>query len=273
MNYIKYTIKTDQEYRDILIAMFSQHAFEAFEETDGGFFTYIPESEMTSQVEEAMADYKVRFPYEVQREVIQPQNWNRVWEESFQPIIISDFCAVRASFHQVMSGVKHEIIIDPKMAFGTGHHETTYMVVNSMKDINFAGHKVLDYGCGTGILAILAEKLGATHTDALDIDPAATENATENIKLNDAQHIVVHQGILDRIKDSDYDVILANINRNVILASLPGLYDRLKLDGTLVVSGVLSKDRAMLETAIDEAGFKIKNVISRNGWICEILTK
>lgn len=273
MNYIKYTIKTAEEYRDILIAMFSQHPFEAFEETDGGFFTYIPEAEMTSQVEEAIKDYKERFPYSVQREVIQPQNWNRVWEESFQPIVIGDFCAVRASFHQVMSGVAHEIVIDPKMAFGTGHHETTYMVVNSMKDINFTGHKVLDYGCGTGILAILAEKLGATHTDALDIDPAACENATENINLNNSRHIVVHQGTLNKIKDSDYDIILANINRNVIIASLSDLYQHLKPNGILVVSGILSKDRAMLETAIKEAGFMIKNVVSRNGWICEMLVK
>ncbi len=273
MNYIKFTIKTEEAHKDILIALLSQYTFEAFEETDGGFFTYIPENELTEEVIKGMEELQNRFPYTKQKELIQPQNWNKVWEESFQPIIIGDFCAVRASFHQIMAGVAHEIVIDPKMAFGTGHHETTYMVVNSMKDINFTAHKVLDYGCGTGILAILAEKLGATHTDALDIDPAACENAKENTKLNNSQHIDIHQGVLDNIQDVDYDVILANINRNVILASLSTLYDKLKTGGTLVVSGILSKDRAMLDTAIKEAGFSIQNVYSRSGWVCEIVTK
>ncbi len=271
MNYTKFTVKTTEEHREILIAMFSQHPFEAFEETEKGFYAYIPDGEMTPAIAAALEEYRQRFPYEAMRESVPAQNWNQVWEASFQPIVIGDFCAVRASFHQVMTGVAHEIVIDPKMAFGTGHHETTYMVINSMKDLDFKGKKVLDYGCGTGILAILAEKLGATNIDALDIDPAATENATENTKLNNAQHISIHQGTLNTIADTDYDIILANINRNVIIQSLPDLHTRLRAGGTLVISGILTKDRALVEGHIKEAGFGIKNVTSRGGWVCLIV--
>jgi len=271
MNYTKFTVKTTEEHREILIAMFSQHPFEAFEEIDMGFYAYIPDEKMSPEIAAALEEYRQRFPYEAVRESVPTQNWNQVWEASFQPIVIGDFCAVRASFHQVMTGVAHEIVIDPKMAFGTGHHETTYMVINSMKDLNFADKKVLDYGCGTGILAILAEKLGAASIDALDIDPAATENAIENIKLNNAQHINIHQGTLNTITDANYDIILANINRNVIIQSLPNLHTRLNAGGTLVISGILTKDRALVEGHIKEAGFGIKNATSRGGWVCLIV--
>jgi len=268
MNYIKFTVKTVEANREILIAMFSQHPFDAFEETDMGFYAYIPTSEMTPDIETALEDFRQRFPYEALRETIVPQNWNQVWEASFHPIVIGDFCAVRASFHQVMAGVAHEIVIDPKMAFGTGHHETTYMVINAMKDLDFVGKKVLDYGCGTGILAILGEKLGATQLDALDIDPAATENATENTKLNNSKHINIHQGTLNTISQKDYDIILANINRNVIIQSLPALHSQLKTGGKLIISGILTKDRALVEGHINECGFKIQEVTSRGGWVC-----
>jgi len=272
MNYTKFTVKTTEEHREILIAMFSQHPFEAFEETDMGFYAYIPDAEMTPAIAAALEEYRQRFPYEAVRESVPTQNWNQVWEASFQPIVIGDFCAVRASFHQVMSGVSHEIVIDPKMAFGTGHHETTYMVITAMKGIKFDGQKVLDYGCGTGILAILAEKLGATNTDALDIDPAATENATENTKLNNTEHIHIHQGTLNNISDTDYDIILANINRNVIIESLPALRRHLKDDGTLIISGILTRDRALVEAHLKECNFKIKEVTSRGGWVCLVVS-
>ena len=272
MNYTKFTVKTEEQYREILIAMFSQHAFEAFEETEMGFYAYIPDTKMTPEIATALEDYRQRFPYEALRESVPAQNWNQVWEASFQPIVIGDFCAVRASFHQVMTGVEHEIVIDPKMAFGTGHHETTYMVINAMKDLDFEGKKVLDYGCGTGILAILAEKLNAKHIDAIDIDPAATENAIENTKLNGAQNIDIQQGTLNNITAKDYDIILANINRNVIIQSLPSLHTHIRTGGTLVISGILTKDRALVEGHITEAGFGIKNATSRGGWVCLIVT-
>jgi len=272
MNYTKFTVKTAEANREILIAMFSQHPFEAFEETDMGFYAYIPDAEMSPDIAAALEGYRQRFPYKALRENVPEQNWNQVWEASFQPIVIGDFCAVRASFHQVMAGVAHEVVIDPKMAFGTGHHETTYMVINTMKNINFSDKKVLDYGCGTGILAILAEKIGATHIDALDIDPAATENATENTKLNNSNHINIHQGTLNTIKEKNYDVVLANINRNVIIESLPTLHQHLKTDGTLVISGILTRDRALVEAHLEECNFKIKEVTSRGGWVCLVVT-
>ncbi len=268
MNYTKFTVKTTEQHREILIAMFSQHPFEAFEETDMGFYAYIPDAEMTPAIAAALEEYRQRFPYEAIRESVPVQNWNQVWEASFQPIVIGDFCAVRASFHQVMTGVTHEIVIDPKMAFGTGHHETTYMVITAMQDLDFTAKKVLDYGCGTGILAILAEKLGADNVDALDIDPAATENAAENTKLNNTNNIHIHQGTLNTITENDYDVILANINRNVIIESLPALHRHLKSGGILVISGILTKDRTLVEGHIKECGFDIQEVNSRGGWVC-----
>ena len=154
------------------------------------------------------------------------------------------------------------------MAFGTGHHETTYMVIETMRTLNFHNKLVFDYGCGTGILAILASKLGAQHIDAVDIEQASFENTIENSKINGVDNLKTYLGSLEVVKNTGYDIILANINRNVILASLSTLYNKLKPSGILIVSGFLGEDLELLKSQAIHAGFRIGNERHKNKWIC-----
>ena len=197
-----------------------------------------------------------------------------LWESNFEPIQIDDFVAVRADFHPPTvdekgnQSVQFDLVINPKMAFGTGHHETTYMMMQLMRDINFEGKKVLDYGCGTGILAILASKLKAEYLEAVDIEAASFENTVENCKINEVQNVKAFEGTLEVIDASDFDIILANINRNVILDSLFSLKNKLNTEGVLLISGFLKEDETVMKEAVIKNGFKIINTIQRGNWLC-----
>ena len=160
------------------------------------------------------------------------------------------------------------MIIDPKMAFGTGHHATTWMMIDRMRTIDFNRKKVLDFGAGTAILAILAHKLNADHVDAIEIEPPAVENAIQNIELNDAHNIQVILGDINSIPEETYDVILANINRNVILESLPRLYSLLQMDGKILVSGILDIDKSIIMAAFEKHGFVSMQIHKREDWLC-----
>jgi len=196
-----------------------------------------------------------------------------LWESNFQPIQIHDFCAIRADFHPANTSVKHEIVIHPKMAFGTGHHETTFMMMSTMETIPFANKKVLDYGCGTGILAILAAKLEADTVQAIDIDPLSYENTLENIEKNQSEGIHTMLGELEKMSDSDFDIILANINRNVIIANLPTLFSKLRPDGLLLISGILQTDETLVTSHIKNAGFLVLDTLNKGEWLCIKLKK
>ena len=196
------------------------------------------------------------------------QNWNKSWEESFRPITIPGKCCVRARFHPPQPEFPMEIVIQPQMAFGTGHHATTYLMMDRMFDLDFKGKKVLDYGCGTGILAILASKLGALSIDAIDIDPLSYENTIENLRENQISNTNCYEGTLDMLAENQYDIILANINRNVLLESGKTLFQQLLAQGTLLLSGLLKKDQAMVIESYEKQGFKQVNTYPKDGWIC-----
>ena len=268
MNYYEFDIEADASTSEILLAMLAQQPFEGFEETSSGFKAFIPENALEPQVEAAINELKQKFPFSYSCNTILPKNWNEEWEKSFQPIVIEGFCAIRAPFHSPILDVEHEIIIEPKMAFGTGHHETTYMVMEAMQKFNFNLTKVLDFGCGTGILAILAEKMGTKHIDAIDFDPVACKNTEENAILNGAMNIVPILGGKEAIPRKTYDIILANINRNVILDSLPLLSAALDKDGLLVTSGFLKEDLDLLKQYALKASFKTKQVHTKGRWVC-----
>lgn len=267
MKYIKYSITSTPELADILLAFLSELPFDMFEEKPDGLNAFIPETDHTDQVIAQLDDLSNTFNVSFSKEIILPQNWNATWESNFQPIIVGDFCAIRADFHAPIPNVEHEIIINPKMAFGTGHHATTYMVIEQMKSLDFKDKEVFDYGCGTGILAILASKLGATTIDAVDIEEASFENTIENAKNNGIANIRALLGTLEAVKKSGFDIILANINRNVILDSLPALYEMLNKNGKLIVSGFVEQDTDLLLHASEKQGFSPLNTQNKDNWI------
>ncbi len=274
MDYYQYSIATaSPEWAEIVMAELGDLPFDTFEETPRGLEAYIQVPACDDEVEEAIATLQLQYNFTFERKFIPHQNWNAVWESNFQPIIVDDFCSVRASFHAPIEGVKHDLVIDPKMTFGTGHHETTYMMMQWMEKIDFSAKKVFDYGCGTGILAILAEKLGATAIDAVDIERPSYESTIENAEINACHTITTFHGTLDAIKTTGYDVILANINRNVILASLPRLAEQLTPNGILLLSGILQQDEDILREGIAAAKLKFEGLLSRGKWLALKVTK
>ncbi len=268
MDYYNYQIATTSaEWAEIVMAELGDLPFDTFEETPTGLNAYIRVPDCDEAVEEEIATLQLQYNFSFERKFVAHRNWNAEWESSFQPIIVDDFCSVRASFHAPITSVKHELIIDPKMAFGTGHHETTYMMIQLMENIDFSNKKVFDYGCGTGILAVLAEKLGAKTLVAVDIERPSYESTIENAEINGCKNIEAVHGTLDDIKTTGYDVIFANINRNIILASLPRLAEQLATNGVLLLSGILQQDEDIVKEAIVEANLKFDSLENRGKWL------
>ena len=267
MDYFKYDIKTGSSENEVLIALLSEEPFDTFVENKNGFDAFLPVKSFEDHIDKKLDSLQERFGFSSKKEFIPAQNWNKKWESNFHPIEVGSFCGIRADFHAPLENVEHEIVITPKMAFGTGHHETTYMVIQLMKSIDFSQKSVLDFGCGTGVLAILASKLGAASTDAVDIEFASWENTLENCETNDIKNVNAYQGGLGMVTNSSYGIVLANINRNVILDSLASLSTIIKPGGILVLSGILKKDQAIMQNAITENGFLIKKIIEKNKWL------
>lgn len=299
MDYWKYILLANPETSEILVAYLAEAPFDTFEETEGGLNAYLsastppptpPPNERGDVEDSAMyatsplpfgggagggvdvdallTDLQQQFDFTWDKTFIPGQNWNEIWESNFPPVVVGDFCAVRADFHQPVAGVKHELVINPKMAFGTGHHETTWQCIAAMEHLPMQGNKVLDFGCGTGVLAILASKLGAAEVEAVDIEEESYRNTLENSAVNHVTNIKVRCGTLADVHGCDFDGILANINRNVILDSLPALAGLLKPGGWLLVSGILLQDENVVTDAAAGAGFEKKKRSERGNWLC-----
>ncbi|MDO3626418.1 50S ribosomal protein L11 methyltransferase [Mucilaginibacter sp. BT774] len=224
--------------QDLLIDALASIGFDTFEEVENGFKAYIPEADLDMEaLEKNLAPYHEIFSFSYEVNIIQQKNWNEVWESNFEPIQIRDKVYVRATFHQPKAEFPMEIVIDPKMAFGTGHHQTTSMMMDLMLDTDFAGKDVLDMGCGTGILAILASKLGAKNIIAIDYDPVCYESTIENSALNHIVNIKAICGSKEAIPDAQFDIILANINRNILLDQMARYGEVLKSGGEIYFSG------------------------------------
>lgn len=273
MDYYKFQIIAQPEKAEIVIALLASQPFDTFQETETGVDAYIPASMLTDETEEYLLELSREHRFEFRKEFIPGQNWNEIWESNFHPVIVGDFCGIRADFHPPHENVKIELIINPKMAFGTGHHETTYMVVEAMETLPFEGAKVLDYGCGTGVLAILASRLGAGFTDAVDIEEESFLNTAENCRVNLVSNVQAFHGTLDVVPGKDYDIILANINRNVILDSLPSLSGMMKPGGILVVSGFVKEDEDLLKNALSLQQFQLIEIKRKNNWLAMVAVK
>lgn len=264
-NHIQITFPGLQpEQQDLLIAHLAEAGYEGFEENDQELKAFIQEERFDRTLLQELA---FKYQLDFSEELIPEQNWNSSWESSFQPVIVDDFVAIRAGFHEPVKGVEQEIIITPKMSFGTGHHATTSMMVQQMRDIDFKGKTVFDFGTGTGILAILAEKLGAKTITAIDNDDWSMANAAENMEKNNCRKIRLEKH--DRITGEEkYDILLANINKNVILENFSALFGHLAPGGTLLLSGLLTTDE---EDIIQKAGsfhLKLSARMEQNNWIC-----
>lgn len=258
-----------EEQAGIIIAELSLLGFEGFEESKTSIKAFIPESDFEKEELDALA-LKMKLSFTTT--TIQETNWNAVWESNFAPVIVEDFAGIRAHFHAPITNVQHEILITPKMSFGTGHHATTHLMIQQMKFLNFANKQVFDFGTGTGVLAILAEKLGATNVVAVDNDDWSIENTTENVTKNNCQHIAIHKAN-DANSNQHFNIILANINRNVLLENMAALNQQLLPNGELLMSGLLVSDEAALQAAAQKVGLHFQNTWQRNGWICMLFTK
>lgn len=255
------------EQKDILIGQLSSLGFEGFEEQRHKLIACIP---MLQFDEEALME-KISSSTKFSKQIIEPKNWNEEWEKSFEPVYVDDFCVIRASFHEQVKNVMHEIIITPKMSFGTGHHATTWLMIHLMREINFKQKEVLDFGTGTGVLAVLASKLGATDITAIDNDEWSIRNAEENFQNNYCTSIKLF--LMDTLSDEKkFDVILANINRHVILANLADMKQHLTSDGVLLLSGLLVADRDQVIEAAGEVGLKLMSEEKKDDWIALKLT-
>ncbi|WP_346319846.1 50S ribosomal protein L11 methyltransferase [Chitinophaga sp. YIM B06452] len=266
MSYIAITISAPSEIKDILIAQLADVGYEGFEEAGEQLIAYIP----TEQFDEnTIAGMLGSHGLDYTKETIEQANWNAVWESNFQPVLVGSFCGIRAGFHDPLAGqVEHEIVITPKMSFGTGHHATTYSVIRLMEEIDFKGKRVFDFGTGTGILAILAGKLGAAETDAIDNDSWAVDNALENAVTNNATTVRIWQeDQLDVLETGSYDIVLANINRNILLANMANMKRILKNHGILILSGILQEDEPAIVKAAGENGLALEKKAEKEHWL------
>ncbi|GAB3508759.1 50S ribosomal protein L11 methyltransferase [Emticicia fontis] len=267
MDYIELTLQIDADFVEILMAELGELGFESFVETEDGLEAYVQEEIFDNiAVKQMLEDYAARTAISYQFKKIVRQNWNAEWEKNFQPIQIGEQIYVRADFHEPKPVFPYEIIITPKMSFGTGHHETTSMVMEHQLNIDHTNKKVLDVGTGTGILAVLASKLGASHISAFDIDEWSVENTIENVQLNDVSNVTVRQGTIEDEPKDIYEIVLANINRNILISQIPAYVTFLKQGGELIVSGFYEKDIADIQTVAESVGLKKVAQLSKNNW-------
>lgn len=267
--YIEYNFRISplQPTSDILIAELGAIGFESFVENETGIQAYIQKGDwQAAMLKEVgiLSNPDFDITYEVKE--IEQENWNATWEQNFKPITVGEVCEVRAPFHE-KSNVTYDIVIEPKMSFGTGHHETTHMMLQFILDHDFKGKTVLDMGSGTGVLAILAEMRGAMSVDAIDIDNWCYLNALENVERNHGKHIKVYEGDASLLKGRKYDVIIANINRNILLSDIPEYAKCLTGEGQLFLSGFYKEDIPLITEKCNEFGLRFENNKEKNNWV------
>ena len=262
--HIQVTIPTI-DFQEVLIALLGEMGYEGFEQEEERLQAFIPEADFDEEELRGLLSAH-GLGYTLQR--IEERNWNEEWEKNFQPVIVDDFCAIRAHFHAPIPGVEHELVITPKMSFGTGHHATTYMMIEAMRGIDMRGKRVLDFGTGTGVLAILAERLGAAGVVAIDNDDWSIENALENVANNGCRRIEVLKKDTVATVEGPFDVILANINKHVILKQLCDLGQHLKDDGVILLSGLLIDDAEDIDNEAAKNKLSVSVRMTKGSWIC-----
>lgn len=256
-----------EPWRDITMVELEELGYEGFEEITGGLRAYIPTEAFRR---EALAGLlAVRDPHvvvDLHVRTVEPRNWNAEWESSFQPVEVGDRVRIRAHFHPADPRFEHELVITPRMAFGTGHHATTRMMVRAMLDLDLKGQQVCDLGCGTGVLAILAERLGAEKVHAVDNDPTAVDNARETVVANGCTRVLVEKGDVANLAGRRYGTILANIERNTLMRDMQAMADALLPGGALLLSGFVTSDRHMMAGCAKQHGLEPMERLSEGDW-------
>lgn len=269
INYIGYsfTVFPKEPATEILIAELGEAGFESFVENENGVTAYIQEGDWNSAILNNIQilnsdEFKISYV----EEIIEQINWNSEWEKNFNPIQVDDLVSIRAPFHE-NPNLKYDIVIEPKMSFGTGHHETTHMMIQQLIDMDLTNKKVLDMGCGTGILAIFAEMKGAKPIDAIDIDNWCYVNSVENAERNNCHHISVFEGDATLLNNKNYDVIIANINRNILLNDMEAYMNCLNNGGAILFSGFYKEDIPFIDADVQKYGLKLEKTFERNNWV------
>ena len=267
--YIAYnfSIQPLQPAREILVAELGNLGFESFTETDKGLTAYIPKSDWNLNIlNDVFVLNSGEFSITYDKEEIEPVNWNEEWEKNFDPIDIDETVSIRAPFHE-KANLEYNILIEPKMSFGTGHHETTHLMVKHLLLLDLKDKTVLDMGCGTAVLAILSEMRGATRLDAIDIDPWCYENSIENIERNNSKKISIYEGDASLLVNKEYDVIIANINRNILLQDIKTYANSLNINGVLLLSGFYQEDIPIIDAEASKYNLKLDLILERNNWV------
>lgn len=274
-NYLEYkfTIEPLQPASEILIAELGYAGFESFVENEDGVTAYIPSEEFD---EEVFAGIHILHSQEFQisytSKEIEQVNWNIEWEKNFKPIVIDEKCSVRAPFHE-KPDTEYDIVIEPKMSFGTGHHATTHMMLQFILKEDWTGKTVLDMGCGTGVLAILTEMKGASEIEAIDIDNWCYQNTLENVERNSCELVTVYEGGAELLKGKKFDRIIANINRNILLDQIPIYSECLNSGGKLYLSGFYSEDIPVIKEKCEENDLKLIDQLERENWVALSFSK
>jgi len=277
MNYLEFQITTNDAIEsDIITAVLGDIGFESFTENENHLLAYIQEPE-SKNIEDLYLEVKttldnVNITNEISFKIIAQQNWNATWEQSFEPILVADKCIIRAPFHSEQNEVLN-IVIEPKMSFGTGHHQTTYLMLETIFEIEIANKLILDMGCGTAVLAILAEKLYAKKIVAIDIEEWAYENAIENVALNNCNIIEVLKGGAEQIGNQKFEIIIANINKNVLMNDIEIYSNALEQKGKLLLSGFFTTDAESLINKAKSHNLKHIKTKSKQEWAMLIFEK
>lgn len=270
MNYIElsFSIEPQTPFQDILIAELAEIGFESFDETEAGLLAYIQESIFDEKQVKNLSILnndlvKINFT----QKSIQDENWNAVWESNYDSVVIDERCYIRAPFHPSKPNVEFELLIEPQMSFGTAHHETTANMISLLLKEDVRGKSFLDMGCGTGILAILAHKKGASPVCAIDNDEWAYRNSIDNVAKNDASDISVHHGDAALLVDKKFDVIFANINKNILLADIETYTKSLTKNGKLFMSGFYENDLSDIKAKAEQLGMAYVKHLIKNEWV------
>lgn len=275
MYYTRLQVICDPEFSEILQAEISEAGFDTFMEIENGFEAYAEQENFNKEVlHEIQQKYGAFTPLTFSQDKIEKKNWNEEWEKNYEPVIVDDRVIIRAAFHQPAKKYQHDIIITPKMSFGTGHHQTTHLMVKTQLEMDHSNKVVMDAGCGTAVLAIMASKLGAKKVEAFDIDEWSVINGEENAEINNCKDITIRQGkISDLTFEDDFDIILANINKNILLQEMHQYAAYLKKGGLLLLSGFYEQDIPdLLKSASQHSLTQVKSH-EREKWVSLLLKK